>query len=77
MRQKQLAFKANLVKISQEYGSLKGLAKAFNMNANTLDQIIYYKKSLSFRSDKNRKIVNELVAQGYLSYNDKYIDKEA
>ncbi len=63
-----LAFKPNYQKISQDFGTFKNLANSFGLSRQTLDHILYKKATLTFRSDKNRKIVNELLDKGYLSY---------
>lgn len=63
-------FILNAKKVSQDFGSVAKMAKAYNIAQPTLEHIIYRKPSLNFCKDSVRETVNELLAQGYLYYAD-------
>lgn len=63
-------YKLNKKKVSQDFGSLRKMADRLNIKKWTIDHILYNRKSLSFRSDSVREVVNELLAKGYLVYAD-------
>ncbi|TLD80154.1 hypothetical protein LS68_008020 [Helicobacter sp. MIT 05-5293] len=67
---KGLVFRANMKKISQDFGNVSAMAKAFNIKHPTLEHIIYKKTTFGFRSDSVREAVNRLIAGGYLTYTD-------
>lgn len=63
-------YKLNTKKVSQDFGSLRKMADRLNVKKSTIDHILYNRKTLSFRSDSVREVVNELLAKGYLYYAD-------
>ncbi|MBR2111625.1 MAG: hypothetical protein IJ950_01520 [Helicobacter sp.] len=63
-------FILNVKKVSQDFGSVAKMARAYNISQPTLEHIIYRKSSLNFRKDSVREAVNELLAKGYLYYAD-------
>lgn len=63
-------FIMNAKKVSQDFGSVSKMARAYNIAQPTLEHIIYRKASLNFRKDSVREVVNELLAKGYLVYAD-------
>lgn len=63
-------FILNVKKVSQDFGSVAKMARAYNISQPTLEHIIYRKPSLNFRKDSVREAVNELLAKGYLYYAD-------
>lgn len=63
-------FKLNMKKVSQDFGSLRKMADKLNIKKSTIDHILYNRKTLSFRKDCVREVVNELISKGYLLYAD-------
>lgn len=63
-------FTLNMKKVSQDFGSLRKMADKLNIKKSTIDHILYNRKTLSFRKDSVREVVNELISKGYLLYAD-------
>lgn len=63
-------YKLNTKKVSQDFGSLRKMADRLNVKKSTIDHILYNRKTLSFRSDSVREVVNDLLDKGYLYYAD-------